>query len=289
MSQNNNNNFRQNQQNAVMDWVKSVPLITKMFFFPTFIFGAMATYGMVTPYSLILYWPGIWSFQIWRLVTPFLFVGKFSFNFAMHLYMIYSYFPRYEANPYNTGAGGSVADVLWMVILSMGLLLIAGYFLELMLLGDPILFVIIYLWSRKDSESIVSIFGFKFKAAYVPWVYLALNILMGSSIVPPLSGIVVGHTYFYFVEVFPVIYGYQLIKTPKFCRDAVPLLLRIMPTQIADNNSANQQFQPRNQAPTQPTGGNNFGGTPNLRNRAPAANDRPATYNWGQGRALGSQ
>ena len=36
-------------------------------------------------------------------------IGPFSFNFAMHTYVLYENSRRYESNPYNTGGGGSSA------------------------------------------------------------------------------------------------------------------------------------------------------------------------------------
>jgi Derlin-2/3 len=286
--------FRDNQTNALMDWFKSIPLITKLFFIPTFIFGALATYKIISPFSLILNWSAILRFEIWRLVTPFMFAGGFSWQFLMHLYMIYSYFPRYEANPYNTGAGGSVADVLWMVILSMIMLLIAGYFLGLFLLGDSLLSVIVYLWSRREPDAQISIFMFKFKAVYIPWVYLAMTILGGGSIIPSLTGIVVGHIYFYLVEVFPPIYHYSLIHTPQFCKDTIPFLLKYIPTPgIAEQNPANAAFQPPRSAGTTASS-SAAGNADHLRFRSGAntgrlaGDNRPATYSWGTGRTLGA-
>lgn len=305
-----NNNFTPQQgghHDALTNWMKGIPLITKLFFFPTFIFGALVTYQIISAYSLIFSYPAITShFQIWRLLTPFVFAGKFSFGFAMHLYMIYSYFPRYENNPYNTGDGGSLADVTYLILLSMPLLLLIGYFMNLMILSESILFVMIYLWSRKESEGQVSIFGFKFKAVYVPWVYLALKILMGDSIIPALAGIVVGHVYFYLVEIFPVVYGYQVIKTPKFCKSLVIFLLKLLPTNLTDTNAANEQFQPRGGGgiSRNVAGNTRFGSVNSSSGSGQASSSssgaaavggggasnagRPASYQWGSGRKLGS-
>ena len=55
--------------------------------------------------------------------------------------------------------------------------------------------------------------GFTFKVKMLPWVLLALGILMGGDPTEDLIGIAVGHFFFTIVEV-PNAYGYHLLQTP---------------------------------------------------------------------------
>ena len=74
-------------------------------------------FGFISVMKLIYVWDDIWTnFAIWRLLTPFLFVGKFDFNTLMCLYMLQSFSQRYETEPYNTGAGGGTADYIAMIM-----------------------------------------------------------------------------------------------------------------------------------------------------------------------------
>lgn len=74
-------------------------------------------FGFISVMKLIYVWDDIWTnFAIWRLLTPFLFVGKFDFNTLMCLYMLQSFSQRYETEPYNTGAGGGTADYVAMIM-----------------------------------------------------------------------------------------------------------------------------------------------------------------------------
>lgn len=205
---------------SLHDWFKTLPIVTKTFLVSTLLGGTLLTFGMVSPYDMVLNWDMIKNkFHFWRLFTTLIFAGKFSFNFAMHTYVLYENCKRYEANPFNTGAGGTSADFIYMLLVSTGVLLVIAYYFDMIVLSESILYVIMYNWSRREADSPVGIFGFKFKAIYLPWVYIGIRLIMGGSITEPLVGIAVGHLYYFLIEVLPVTHGYNLIKTPKFCID----------------------------------------------------------------------
>jgi hypothetical protein len=108
------------------------------------------------------------------------------------LYMLYSFSLRYEANIINTGARGSAADYLWMLLIFSVTLWFFDYIFEVFILSEPLLFAIMYVWSRHEPNSMASIFGFQFRAIYMPWMYCAFRLLMGHSIAGILLGIATG-------------------------------------------------------------------------------------------------
>lgn len=287
---------------SFQDWFNSVPPITKVFLVSTVLSGAALTFNWVSGWDLVLNWDLVRNkFQVWRLFTAFIFVGKFSFNFAMHTYILYQNCLRYEANPYNTGAGGNTADFLWMILLSMAVLLVIGYYFEMVILSEPILYVIIYVWSRKEPDAISNIFGFKFKSVYLPWAYVAMRLLMGGSITEPLIGIAVGHLYYFLVAIFPISHGRNLIVTPAFCSDFITWVTGLsLPGRTAaaappaargyrlggDAGTGRHPAAAAPEASAEHRGGEPV--NPNLRQRgAPAA--AAAGYAWGRGRTLGSE
>jgi Derlin-2/3 len=141
----------------------------------------------------------------------------------MHTYMMYNNCMTYETDPFNTGAGGSTADFIWMLIICMFLFGIYAAFQNERVLSTHICYTIVYVQSRRSPESPRSIFGFKFKNAYIPWVYVAINVLMSNPIVPCIMGIVVGHIYFHLVDTVPKTNGFEVIRTPQFCEDIARL------------------------------------------------------------------
>jgi Derlin-2/3 len=118
--------------------------------------------------------------------------------------------------PFNTGAGGTSADFVWMLCLAAVIFPIIAFFMREFFFGECILFMIMYVWSRREPEGTLNIFGFKFQALYLPWVYLAIRLVMGNSIIQPLEGIVVGHLYYFLAEVLPLSHNIDMIKTPGF-------------------------------------------------------------------------
>jgi len=157
------------------------------------------------------------NFEIYRLLTPFIFAGGFGFPFAMHVYVLYENCKRYEINPYNTGGGGNSSDFLWMIMIGMVLIMAMTYFFRMVVFADPIVFYIIYVWSRRSPDTQLSIYGLKLKSLYLPWAFIAIRLIMGASIVEPLVGIGCGHVYYFLVDVLPLSHGYDIIRTPSFC------------------------------------------------------------------------
>ena len=148
-----------------------------------------------------------------------------------------------------------------------------------------------YISSRRDPDALMNMYGFRFKCIYTPWVYLGLRLVMGSDIVMPFVGVVVGHIFYFIAVVLPETHGYVLLKTPTFCIDFVNY---ISGAQIGGgiNTGAGITATPPPQGGNRPVG-NTTGGT----NRFPAPGNVPAPgsrtgatgYNWGRGNVLGGR
>ena len=249
-------------------WYREIPLVTRSFISGTLLLGFLATFNLIAINKLLFVSELVrMKFQVWRLITPFLFSGKFSFNFAMHLMVMYENFKRYESNPFNTGAGGNSADFLYMIIICGGIQIIIAHYMNYFILSESILFTIMYVWSKRDPDALMSMFGFSLKGIYLPWVYVAIRLVMGSDIIMPLIGIAVGHVYYFTVQILPVKYNYTLIKTPKYCIDIVNYM----------NGT---------------TSAGGAGGVQQVPTAGFPAPGRPGTgggHQWGRGRVLGAE
>ena len=256
-----NNVARPGDSNTPQEWWRDLPVITK-FLLTSTVLSTLATYfGLTSVGNFALIWPLVWQkFQIWRLVGCLTYAGRFEFAYLFHVLMLYQNSLRYEQEPYNTGAYGTSADYLWMLMVCVlclyGLSVVFGF----VFLAEPLLFCILYVCSRRNAEGQSSFFGLKFKTLYVPWINVAYRLLIGGGLMMPLLGIAVGHVYYFLVEIMPVLHGISLIKTPNFC------------VSIIEYASGRSAPVPSAQS---------SGGT------AAAAANR-GTYNWGAGRTLGS-
>ena len=285
-----------NQGDSLQSWYDDLPIITKILLTGTLLQGAMVSFGMLNPMNIILWWPQVTNkFEIWRLLTNFLYAGKFSFPFAMHCYVLYENSKRYEVNPFNTGAGGTSSDYLYMLVLGMGFLLLADYVSPLGgVLSEPILYMIMYVWSRRSPDDLINIMSFKFQSVYLPWVYIGMRMIMGGDLLLPLYGLGAGHLYFFLIEVLPGVAGgavaSSLVKTPNWCIRLVEMMTaRTQPRAASSSSSGgfrpNASYTSAAEALRQRAAGG--GPTPAAANSGQALPPQNR-YNWGSGgRTLG--
>mmetsp|Transcript_3812 Transcript_3812/g.5188 ORF Transcript_3812/g.5188 Transcript_3812/m.5188 type:complete len:271 (-) Transcript_3812:380-1192(-) len=251
-------------------WFHSLPVVTKGWFAASVICTLAGNMGVVQPYTLLFNWPAIrYQFEVWRLVTPFFFIGAFSFRTLILCYQLVTYSQRYEMGPFNTGAGGGSADYAFMMMFHAVLMnLICLFVTGPMLIASAMVSSVVYVWSKREPNAPVSIFGVPFKAAHLPFVLVGLSLVMGNSIVDGVVGIAVGHTYYFLVDIVPALHGKDILHTPDFLINYFGTGVYIPPTPTATQ-----------QAWAAPG-----------RVNPPTDAARPASrgYNWGSGQALGS-
>lgn len=242
-----------------MDWFHALPFLTRWMLVWSVGLSLCTFLGVLSPMSLV-FLPQliVKQFHVWRLFTPFLFGGGFSFPYAITLYMLISHSRLYEMSPYNTGGGATSADYLVMLVFGM-----VCMFVPMVYFGMPILFkgfmmYIVYVWSRKAEGVQSGFFMFRFPALYLPWILLAYDLVTGHSIMEDMIGIVVGHIYYFLIHDVPVHHGYRPIRTPRWVVEQLAWVAGVAPPPIHPSHRREQ-----------------------------AQEQRP-THNWGRGRVLGS-
>jgi Derlin-2/3 len=197
--------------------------------------------------------------------------------------MLQSYSQRYEMEPYNTGAGGGTADYVFALMFG-SVVIFASYPLASMLIPTPpifsrtLMFFVLYTWSKRHPTALTSIWGVQFKAIYLPFATLALEVLMGHLYSDIMHGIAVGHLYYFLVDVVPLVYGKDVLHTPQFLIDRLGVGAYVAPV------------------PTFTSSGGRVGGIGNNTWQAPGRVNQPANptgpasgHNWGSGgQRLGS-
>ncbi|KAK9273163.1 hypothetical protein L1049_017970 [Liquidambar formosana] len=177
--------------------------------------------GLYHPANIALIYKFVFSnFQVWRLVTNFFFLGKFSINFGIRLLMIARYGVQLEKGPFER----RTADFLWMMIFgALSLLALSAIpMLWTPFLGVSLVFMLLYVWSREYPNAQINLYGLvALKAFYFPWAMLALDVIFGSPILPDLLGIVAGHLYYFLTVLHPLAGGKDILKTPKWVHKLV--------------------------------------------------------------------
>merc|ERR1739845_212769 len=91
--------------------------------------------------------------------------------------------------------------------------------LESYLYTSAMIYMVLYVWSRRHQQSQVSFWGFPVKAMHLPFVLAGFALFTGGDVFSILHGIFIGHVYYFMVDVAPRMYGRDFITTPKFFID----------------------------------------------------------------------
>ena len=187
------------------------------------------------------------EFQLWRLVTNFLFFGSLGargrggqrgprreatgrwhapadrralspragLDFLFHMFFLSRYCRLLEEGSFR----GRSADFLYMLLFGAALLTCVAPFVHIQFLGSSLAFMMVYVWGRRNEQVTMSFLGlFVFTAPFLPWVLLAFSWVLGSSPVLDLLGIATGHTYYFLADVYPRMSGRQPLRTPALLR-----------------------------------------------------------------------
>ncbi len=70
------------------------------------------------------------------------------------------------------------------------------------ILSGQLMHYCIYLWSKQNPNTPRAIWGIQIQGFYVPFVLIALSLLMGSPITENIIGIVTAHVFYFFSHIF---------------------------------------------------------------------------------------
>ncbi|KAH9503873.1 Derlin-2 [Bulinus truncatus] len=155
-------------------------------------------------------------YQIWRLVTSFLYFGPIGFNFLFNMIFAYRYCRMLEEGSFRN----KTADFFFMFLFGGFFMIIMALFVNLVFLGSAFTIMLVYVWSRRNPYVRLNFFGLmNFQAPFLPWVLLGFSLLLGNSVIIDLMGIAIGHIYFFLEDVFPQQEGgFKMLKTPTFLK-----------------------------------------------------------------------
>lgn len=204
--------------NSPQEVLEQLPSITKVWFIACFLMTAAVSFNVLAWQQIAYDWPSIWhKFEIWRFLTGFMFLGKFSLGFLFQIMMLVNFSWGYETNPFRTDGGrgaGTSADYAATLIFCGVLDLVVGYLLGEVFLARHLLYSLTYIWSRKNPDEVVSLmFGIKCTGLYLPWYFMAFSVCLGQGITPHLVGVVIGHIFYYITQIKP------MLNCPQFLHD----------------------------------------------------------------------
>ncbi|KAF4722818.1 ER-associated protein degradation protein [Perkinsus olseni] len=204
--------------NTPEGWYRGLPIVTRGIFTAMFITTCLVQMGLLNPMLVILDWRLVYEkFNIWRIFTSVLFLGKFSFNFVMQLYFFTSFGSKLERSDRFSAMPG---DYAYFAVVVTFLIAVLSIFLNypsgLPLLGSSFIFAIIYYWSRIEPNAQLSFFGFVIQGYQFPFALMLFTMLMGGDIWMDVLGLGAAHIYYFLRDVVPMEYGRDYLKTPEF-------------------------------------------------------------------------
>jgi Derlin-2/3 len=112
---------------------------------------------------------------------------------------------------------GRTADFVYMLLFGWVLMTAVAPFVSVHFLGSSLTFMMVYVWGRRNEYVRMSFLGlFPFTAPYLPWVLLSFSVMLGNSATIDITGIVVGHCYFFLEDVLPQIAEIRGWRTKQF-------------------------------------------------------------------------
>ncbi|KAJ3337892.1 Derlin 1, partial [Entophlyctis luteolus] len=140
-----------------------------------------------------------------------------TYGYLTLLYFLYNYSWQLETSAH---FDGRKADYLFFTLFSMGVILPLGIYMRQVILLEALVVSMLYVWSMGNKDQEVSFFfGLRFKAMFLPWVYIVFDFLTGAPFppIPKLIGIFAGHLFYVLDTVYPENNnGARLISTPHF-------------------------------------------------------------------------
>ncbi|ELA41097.1 uncharacterized protein VICG_01890 [Vittaforma corneae ATCC 50505] len=195
--------------NVVLHFVQTTPPITRILVFLTIIVSLSVYLDLLAPQQISYSRFYLKDFEFHRIFTTFFYYGRMNFELVMNFIFLYRYSSMLEESY------GKTSEYLYTILLIFFCLFFTSNVFYVPFLGTSLSNTITYLWTRKNPQSIVQIFGFvSFSAFYLPFIFPVVTLIFeGNVSKDEIVGIVVGHIIFYFTEVYPK-FGKNFLKTP---------------------------------------------------------------------------
>ncbi|PKY06852.1 putative ER-associated proteolytic system protein Der1 [Aspergillus campestris IBT 28561] len=198
-------NGAQGGQFPLEQWFYEMPPVTRWWTAATVATAVMVQCHILTPFQLFYSFRAVYvKSQYWRLFTSFLYFGPLSLDLLFHVFFLQRYSRLLEES-----SGRSPAHFSWLLFYAMVFLLCISPILSMPFMGTGLSSSLVYIWSRRNPDTRLSFLGLLvFTAPYLPWVLMGFSLVV-HGIVPKdeFCGVVVGHIWYYFNDIYPDLHG----------------------------------------------------------------------------------
>ncbi|MCJ1276968.1 hypothetical protein MMC21_004777 [Puttea exsequens] len=199
-------------------WFYEMPVCTRLWTTATIATSVLVQCHVITPFQLFYSFRAVFvKSQYWRLLTTFLYFGPLSLDLLFHVFFLQRYSRLLEES-----SGRSPAQFSWLLLYATTLLLCLSPMLSIPFLGSALSSSLVYIWSRRNPETRLSFLGLLvFTAPYLPWVLMAFSLVLHGTVPKDeICGVIVGHIWYFFSDVYPSLHGGQRpLDPPQFWRN----------------------------------------------------------------------
>lgn len=193
-----------NGQFPLEQWFWEMPMCTRWWTTATIVLSILVQCQLLTPFKLFYSFTAVFvKHQYWRLLTTFLYFGPISIDLLFHVYFQQRYSRLLEES-------SSPAQFSWMLLYAMSCLIaITPLVGHSSFLGQTLSSTLVYIWSRRNPDTRMSFLGLLvFTAPYLPWVLMGFSLILHGKIPQDeIMGVVIGHIYYFFADVYPPLHN----------------------------------------------------------------------------------
>lgn len=197
-------------------WFFEMPPCTRYWTTATVLTAILTQCKIINPLQLYYSFRAVYvKSQYWRLLTTFTYFGPLSLDLLFHLFFLQRYSRLLESS-----LGPHPTTFAWLLLYATSSLLVLSSTLfatgTLPFLGSALSSTLVYIWSRRNPDTRLSLMGLLvFTAPYLPWVLMAFSLLMHGSVPrDEILGVVVGHVWYFLADVWPGLYEGQRPMEP---------------------------------------------------------------------------
>lgn len=196
-------------------WMQSLPPVTRIYFVASGVLSMVEYLGYMKIEDILIVSNTVWNKDtLWRVPLNVVYNGKLSLDFATKLY----FFSRYAV--WLETSVSSSKNFLWMIFILVLMINTYSIFVTNLALIGPILKdVMLYIWTKKNTDIEVMFLFFTVKGDWIPWVSIICDlVIMGyfdPKILPvKLAGIFIGHAYWFVDSQIPILHQCKSPFTP---------------------------------------------------------------------------
>lgn len=188
-----------------MDELRKIPVVTRTLLGGTLFVTLPILLQLTSAYGILFSVPKITrGFELWRLVTPFLYGGG-GIPFLFDCFLLFRNSSGLEEGHFLN----RTADYAWSLLLICSTIIVVNLPLGTMVFFHPLLMALTHLWAQTHPNQQVSLFGLiNMPAPYFPFAMIGIDLVRAGpqTALQAFTGLASAHLYFFLTSVRPPLY-----------------------------------------------------------------------------------